>query len=184
MRSKSPTVALYGGSFDPPHIAHVAIVKALREKKFIDKVVVMPTFLNPFKSKFIAPAELRLTWLKEIFQVYKDVIVSSFEVDLGEKTPTITTVEHLLKTYEKVYLVIGADNLTSLTSWYKYEELKEKVTFIVATRDEIEIPSGYIQLPVDEDISSSALRMSIDRTKLPKQNALEIEQYYKEHNAK
>jgi len=184
MRERSLKVALYGGSFDPPHIAHEAIVKALRKKDFIDKVVVMPTFLNPFKSKFIAPASLRLKWLREIFQTYKDVEVSAFEVDLGEKTPSITTVEYLLKTYEKVYLVIGADNLASLKSWHRYEDLKESVTFIIATRENIKVPPEYIILPIDEDISSSSLRDRIDINKLPKQNALEIQQYYKEKNAK
>lgn len=178
------TVALYGGSFDPPHIAHVAIVKALREKEFIDEVVVMPTFLNPFKSKFIAPAPLRLAWLQEIFHLYKDVVVSSFEVDLGEKTPSIKTVEFLLKKYDKVYLVIGADNLATLNSWHRFEELKEKVTFIVATRDAIEVPPEYTKLTIDENISSSELREKIKVEKLPKQVALQIEQYYKENYAK
>lgn len=181
------TVALYGGSFDPPHIAHEAIVKALRDKPFIDEVVVMPTFLNPFKSSFSAPAELRLEWLQEMFKEYKDVRVSSFEVDLCTKTPTLKSVQYLLQTYEKVYLVIGADNLASLPSWYKYEELKKLVTFIVAPRDTIEVPSEYISLPLDEHVSSSALRKEIDTDKLPKKIAHKIEQYYKlqkEHNAR
>lgn len=178
------TVALYGGSFDPPHIAHIAIVQALREKDFIDEVLVMPTFLNPFKSEFTAPASLRLKWLKEIFSEYKDVKVSSFEVDLGKKTPSIETVEYLLKSYSKIYLVIGADNLASLSSWHRYNELEKKVTFIVATREKIEIPRKYLKLIIDEDISSSQLRQKIDINKLPRQNAKEIKQYYKENNAK
>lgn len=178
------TVALYGGSFDPPHIAHVAIVKALREKEYIDKVVVMPTFLNPFKSEFTAPASLRLKWLREIFTNYNDVEVSSFEVDLGKKTPSIETVNYLLQTYSKIYLVIGADNLASLSSWHRYNELEKKVTFIVASREKIEIPNSYLTLIIDEDISSSKLRESMNIHKLPRQNAKEIEQYYKENNGK
>ena len=46
------TIALFGGSFDPPHIGHEAVVKALKDFKEIDKIIIMPTFLNPFKSKF------------------------------------------------------------------------------------------------------------------------------------
>jgi nicotinate-nucleotide adenylyltransferase len=144
----------------------------------------MPTFLNPFKSAFTAPAELRLRWLREIFEPYEDVIVSSFEVDLGKKTPTITTVEYLLKSYEKVYVVIGADNLSKLHSWHRFLELQEKVTFIVATRDALEIPSEHIKLPIDIDISSTLLRSKIETDQLPKRNALEIAQFYKENNAK
>ncbi len=40
------TIALFGGSFDPPHIGHKAIVKSLCNLKDIDKVIVMPTFFN------------------------------------------------------------------------------------------------------------------------------------------
>ena len=74
------TIALFGGSFDPPHIGHEAIVKALIKFKDIDKIVVMPTFLNPFKSHFYAPAALRLEWLREIFREYKNVEISDYEV--------------------------------------------------------------------------------------------------------
>ena len=178
------TVALYGGSFDPPHIAHEAIVKALRKLHFLDKVVVMPTFLNPFKSTFTAPADLRLKWLREIFKEFKDVEVSSFEVDRAEATPTIMSVRHLLESYDRVYLVIGADNLASLHKWKNFQELQNLVTFIVATRDDIEVPSSFIQLKLDKKISSSELRKKINTDKLPKKIALEIEQYYKENNAK
>jgi nicotinate-nucleotide adenylyltransferase len=177
------TVALYGGSFDPPHIAHIAIIEALCELTFLDKVVVMPTFLNPFKSKFTAPAKLRLQWLRDIFKNSKKIEINSFEVDLGEKTPTITTVNHLLENYEKVYVVIGADNLASLEKWYHYDELKSKVTFIVATRDDIEVPSNFIKLHIDEKVSSSDLRKKMNIESLPEQKALEIMQYYKENNA-
>lgn len=182
MRSESPTVALYGGSFDPPHIAHEAIVKALREMSFIDQVVVMPTFLNPFKSHSCADASQRLLWLREIFAEYSDVIVSSFEVDAAKKMPSIQSVKHLLKSYKKVYLVIGADNLKSLASWHKYDELKELVTFIVATRDDIEVPRNFIRLEIDENISSSMLRGNIECSKIPKKIAHKVEQYYKQGN--
>ncbi|WP_457748802.1 nicotinate (nicotinamide) nucleotide adenylyltransferase [Sulfurimonas sp.] len=178
------TIALYGGSFDPPHLAHEAIVKTLRELDFIDKVVVMPTFLNPFKEAFTAPAELRLKWLKDIFSSYKDVEISSYEVDLKRKVPTIETVKHLLKSYDKIYVLIGADNLQSLPHWYKFNELNKLVTFIVATRDDIEIPKNFIRLEINEDISSSKLRKNFDSSKIPKKARDKITQYYKEHNAR
>ena len=178
------TIALYGGSFDPPHLAHEAIVKALKKLEFIDKVVVMPTFLNPFKETFTAPAELRLHWLRDIFSSYNDVEVSAYEVDLKKKVPTIDTVKNLLKDYGKIYLVIGADNLKSLQDWYKYDELKELATFIVATRKNIKIPKKFIKLDINENISSSHLRENLDISKIPKKVRDEIAQYYKEHNAR
>jgi nicotinate-nucleotide adenylyltransferase len=178
------SIALYGGSFDPPHIGHQAVIEALEELDFIDKIIIMPTFLNPFKDSSIAPSALRLKWLQEIFSEYENLEVSAFEVTQARKVPTIETVKMLKNKYEKIYLVIGADNLKSLEKWYRYNELTELVTFIVATRDAIEVPENFLQLHVDVDISSTALREHMDISKLPKKCANEIAQYYKEHNAK
>src|SRR3990167_8296102 len=156
------TIALFGGSFDPPHIGHEAIVKALKEFKEIDKVIIMPTFLNPFKSKFYAPSSLRMKWLKEIFSDYENVEISDYEVSQEKQVPTIATVKHLLKSYKKIYLVIGADNLALLHMWNNYNELRELVTFIIAPRDNIEIPKEFLRLNVDEKISSTEV---IDKNK-------------------
>ena len=152
------TIALFGGSFDPPHIGHEAIVKALLNIKYIDKVIVIPTFLNPFKSQSFAPPELRLKWLEEIFNEYKRVEISDYEVKQKEKVPTIRSVKHFLKKYKKIYLIIGADNLASLSKWKSFNELKELVTFIVASRDEIKIPKEFLTLNIDEKISSTQIR--------------------------
>ncbi|MDY0120747.1 MAG: nicotinate (nicotinamide) nucleotide adenylyltransferase [Sulfurimonas sp.] len=178
------TIALFGGSFDPPHIGHEAIVRALLELGFVDKVVIMPTFLNPFKSQSHADATQRLEWLRKIFASNKRVIVESYEVDLGKKVPAIESVKHLLKQYKKIYLVIGADNLASLKQWYHYEDLKELVTFVVASRDNIVIPDDFISLDVKENVSSTSLRENMDKEKLPKECAVEILQFYKEKNGK
>ncbi len=178
------TIALFGGSFDPPHIGHEAIVKALKEFKDIDKVIIMPTFLNPFKSNFYAPASLRVEWLKKIFSGYKNVEVSDYEVLQKKQVPTITTVKHLLKSYKKIYLVIGADNLASLEKWKSYDELKNLVTFIVAERENIEISEKFLKLDIDQKISSTKLRENIEMSKLPKKCAKEIYTFYKENSCK
>jgi len=171
-------VALYGGSFDPPHIGHKAVVEALKELDFIDKVIIMPTFLNPFKDSSAAPSALRLKWLQKIFSEDEDVEVSALEVSQNKKVPTIESVEQLLKEYDKIYLVIGADNLKTLHKWHRYDELKELVTFIVAHRDNIKVPQEFLQLDVAVDISSTKLRENIDISKLPKCCADEIAHYY------
>ena len=178
------TIALYGGSFDPPHIGHKATVEALEELDYIDKIIIMPTFLNPFKSESHAPSELRFKWLKEIFKEFKNVKIDRYEVEQNRQVPTIESVKYLLKTYKDIYLVIGADNLASLEKWNSYQELKDLVTFIVVPRDNIIVDKKFIQLNVDEKISSSQLRKNINISMLPKTCAIEIEKYYKENNAK
>ena len=176
------SIALFGGSFDPPHIGHMAIVEALEELGYIDKIIVMPTYLNPFKSSFSAPAELRFKWLEDIFKDSKNVIVDKYEVNQNRAVSTIQSVEYLLKRYNKIYLVIGADNLAALELWNNYESLKEKVTFLVASRDNIIIDDHFIQLKVNENISSTQLREKINDTKLPLECADQIKEFYKENN--
>ena len=177
------TIALFGGSFDPPHIGHEAIVRAVLDLEYIDKVIIMPTFLNPFKSKSHASSKLRLKWLKEIFSSYNNVEISSYEVDLNKKVSSIQSVKHLLKRYKKVYLIIGADNLESLPKWDRYKELKKLVTFIIASRHKIELADSLLTLDIDVDVSSTQLRESMDISKLSKKCATQISQYYKETNA-
>ncbi|MBN2781633.1 MAG: nicotinate (nicotinamide) nucleotide adenylyltransferase [Campylobacterales bacterium] len=173
------TVALFGGSFDPPHIGHTSIVNALLELEEIKDVVVMPTYLNPFKSNSLAPSKLRFKWLKKIFKDYNRVEISDFEVNQNKKVPTIESVLHLLKRYQKVYLVIGADNVASLDKWYRYDELKDNVTFIVASRDGIDIPKHFLKIDVQVDISSTKLREDIDKEMLSNECSEEIYDYYK-----
>ncbi len=175
------TVALYGGSFDPPHRGHEAVVDALNRLDFIDKIVIMPTYLNPFKNLFTAEATLRYRWLKEIFSEYKKVEVSSFEIDKKRKVPTMESVRELQKEFDTIYLVIGADNLEKLKEWYQFDLLEKAVSFIVASRNDITIPQDYISLHVDEKISSSALRKRVELSKLPQKYAKEIYTYYEKH---
>lgn len=176
------TIALFGGSFDPPHIGHEAIVQEALKLKFIQKVVIMPTYLNPFKSNFYAPATLRIKWLKKIFAHYDNVEIDSYEVDLKKQVSSFQSVKYLLKKYKRIYLIIGADNLESLSKWSRYDELKELVTFIVASRDEIKVPTNFIQLKVQENISSTQLREHIDKNKLSSICSKEITKFYKEKN--
>lgn len=180
------TIALFGGSFDPPHLGHVAIVKALQTLQFIDTIIVMPTFLNPFKSTSHAPSELRLLWLKKIFANMQNVVIDDFEIIQKTPTPTIKSVNYLLKYYDKIYVVIGADNLASLSKWQNYKELKTKVTFIVVPRDRITIEDDFIVLNVDKKISSTQIRDEQQYNFLSHTCAKEIEKFYKdlnEHNS-
>ena len=152
------TIALFGGSFDPLHDGHRAIIKALNGFMDIDKTIVVPTFLNPFKSKSHASAKQRFNALHVEFKEYKNVLISDYEIKQEIKIASIQSVKHFLKTYEKIYLVIGADNLVTLHKWQNYKELKNLVTFIVVTRDNIQIPEEYIALHVEENISSTEIR--------------------------
>ena len=177
-------IALYGGSFDPPHLGHIQVVDKALESLEIDKVIIVPAFVNPFKEGTHAPAALRLKWLTAIFADRKDVEVSDIEVSQNRAVPSIETVEKLAKKYEKIYFIIGADNLASLRRWQQFEKLDRLVTWVVATRDKIAIDDRYIQLSVRYPISSSELRETPEHQHLPAEVADEIQIFYEQNKEK
>lgn len=177
-------IAIFGGSFDPPHQGHVDVVKAALRQLPAEKVYVVPAFVNPFKEKTCAPGELRLKWLKTIFDDEPKVHISDFEIRQQRPVPTIETVRHFRKEDPMVYLVIGADNLDSLSQWKNFEALDTLVTWVVATRKGFESAGMLRQLDVDIDISSTQLRRNEQTHLIPEPVRREIENYYKELECK
>ena len=175
-------LALYGGSFDPPHIGHVRVALKALDVLDIDRLIVVPNFRNPFKTSACADGALRIEWLKKIFEPYEKIEVSDFEVNMHRSVPTIETVEHFAPKNEKLYAIIGADNLSSLSQWHNYEKLCQKVIFVVATRDDITIPPGMITLEVNEESRSTHFRDRFTSLGLEKGLEKDIITYYKEYH--
>ncbi len=173
-------VALFGGSFDPPHTGHEMIVNEALKTLYIEKIFIAPSFLSPFKSEFNAPPFLRLKWLKELFKDSEQVEVLDFEVEQKRVVPTIETVEFLEKNYDigKLYLIIGADNLAKLHLWKEYEKLKSKVEFTIASRDGIMSPKELKKIKINANISSSELREDLNLTFIPNRIKNEVKEFY------
>ncbi len=158
---RNATYALYGGSFDPPHLGHLEIAKKVLELKEVDKLLIVPTYLNPFKNSFSVEPNVRLEWVKELFNL-ENVTVSSFEIEQNRAVYTVETYKELSKEFNIKYIVIGADNLKSITKWRDFEYLNRKVSWIVATRANSKLNlsalKSYILLNINIDVSSSEIR--------------------------
>ncbi|MCG3652632.1 nicotinate (nicotinamide) nucleotide adenylyltransferase [Aliarcobacter butzleri] len=166
-------IAIFGGSFDPIHIAHKAIVKRALEELEIDKLIIVPTYLNPFKSSFYLEPKVRFELLKKVFEKVEKVEISDYEINQEKLSYSFNTVNYLKDLYKasKIYFILGQDNVENLDKWYKIEELKKMVEFVIATR------SGYKSdklkdfktLNIDIDVSSTLLRTQIDTKYIPKE---------------
>lgn len=175
-------IALYGGSFDPPHIGHVRVVEAALASLPIDRLIIVPAYKNPFKQKTSASANKRMQWIKTLFADMPKVEISDFEICQNRSVTTIETVEHFRPQEGKIYLIIGADNLESLPLWHRYEELNSLVQWVVATRAQNPIPEGMIRLDVDVPISSTECRSFTQSTGLSPKIDQDIITTYKENN--
>ena len=165
-------IALFGGSFDPVHRGHERVLEELLKRKDIDKIIIMPACLSPFKSKNVASKEQRMSWLAKVFlgssllrsSADERVLIDDYEIRQEVPVPSIKSVKYLLEKYSPstLYLVIGADHLETLHLWDSYEELASLVTFIIANRNGVNIPSSFAQLATYEDISSTNIRQTLD----------------------
>ena len=170
--------AIFGGSFDPVHLGHVEVVKKALSELDIDKLIILPNYLNPLKHSFSAPPKLRLKWLREVFKNYPKVEVSDFEIKKNRPVYTIESVTH----FKPSYFIIGSDNLKTLDKWKDIDKLKNMVEFVVATRGEVDkklLEKHNIKkiLKVNIPISSTEIRNCKFKF-LPKEIEKEIKEFY------
>ena len=175
-------IAIFGGSFDPPHIGHQTITKKIIKKLDIDLLVVVPAYLNPLKVKSFLDAKTRYKLLKKLFSKKEKIKVSKFEISKEKAVYSIETIKYMIEKYKpsKVYLVIGADNYKSFHLWHNYEEIKKLVTLLVVTRDgfKYEKTEDIKQLKVDIKISSTELRNTFNLNYIPKKIRKDVQKIW------
>ena len=156
------TYALFGGSFDPPHLGHQEIIKKVLELDGVDRVLITPAYLNPFKVTSFIDAKKRLNWVKQTLGSIEKTFVSNFEIEQNRAVYTIETLQELSKKYSIKYIVIGADNLEKIQKWKNFDKLNSNFTWVVATRNgeklDANILKSYIILNLSIDISSTDIR--------------------------
>ena len=128
-------IAIYGGSFDPPHKGHRLLAESLAHICDAQRVLVIPAAISPFKNTSGASAEDRLHMCELAFDspIFQ---VSNLEIERGGKSYTVDTLRQIKKLYSdsQLFLFMGEDMLLSLDRWYKYEEILELCTPVAACR--------------------------------------------------
>jgi len=114
-------IGLFGGSFDPPHVGHVALVQAGLDMG-LDQVWVIPALPVHRELSGKADAVTRLAWLQRFFAQQAKVKVLDWEITQGEPTPAIASLRRFKATYPATvpWLMLGADAWQGLPSWREY----------------------------------------------------------------
>lgn len=130
-------VAIYGGSFDPPHKGHRMLAENLARACGVQRVLIIPTAMSPFKSTSGASCVDRLEMCKlafsgELFEV------SDIEINRGGKSYTIDTVNAVKERYpdSRLYLFMGDDMFLSFDKWYRHKEIARACKLVAACRTE------------------------------------------------
>lgn len=130
-------IAVYGGSFDPPHKGHELLAKNLAEACGAEKVIIIPAHSSPFKNGCRASDASRLEMCRLAFRgsIFE---VSDAEISRGGKSYTYDTLCELKKQYPDsiIYLFTGDDMFLSLDRWYRYSELLKLCVPVAACRTE------------------------------------------------
>src|SRR5688572_8601538 len=149
-------VALFGGSFNPPHVAHQVVALYVLETRPVDELWFVPCFKHPFdKTLESFPDRLRMCELLA-GPLGPRVKVSDIEGRLGGESRTLRTVRALLDSDPalKLSLVIGSDLEAESASWYGATELRQLVSFVVVGRAGSP-GGGAVTMP---DVSSTEVR--------------------------
>lgn len=161
-------LGILGGTFDPPHIGHIAAAVEVRSALHLERVLLMVAN-DPWQKTGTRPlseASDRFAMVSAAVQGIEGLEASSLEIDRGGVTYSIDTLQFLRASApdQQLFLIVGSDAATNLHTWHRYEELQDLATLVIVDRDgEIdgEPPSGWSTVKVSIprlDISSSELR--------------------------
>lgn len=138
--AKRRGVALYGGSFDPIHQGHLALITKVWESLPIAKLYLLPAG-NPWQKAFVSSAEHRLEMLKLALKDWATDDISLITDELSSERPnyTVETLEqwrNKLGTSFPLSFVMGMDQWHNLETWYRWEELLDLANLVVITREQ------------------------------------------------
>jgi nicotinate-nucleotide adenylyltransferase len=174
-------IALFGGSFDPPHNGHIAIAKAAADEFSLDRVLFAPVAHQPLKpDAAAAPFADRVAMVK--LACKEDPRFFASEVDGprldGGPNYTVTTLRvlHERMPQEELFNLVGADSFMTLREWFDPEGLLDLAEWIVVSRpgyalDDIsslrltrlQRKRVHLLETVEEDISATELRERLER---------------------
>jgi nicotinate-nucleotide adenylyltransferase len=156
-------IYMLGGSFDPPHLAHIEIVNRL--VRDCDKFYIFPAKLSPNKvNKTMATSDHRFQMCLHAFeQISPKIKVSYFELNSSSPSYTINTVKWILNQFPECELsiIMGEDQGDQLARWYEFEALQKLVSFICFSRNPFDVNPQIKLAYIDDfnyEISSTGFR--------------------------
>lgn len=157
-------IVIYGGQFNPVHIAHMIVANEVYNHISPDKFYFLPSYMSPLKAhESELNTESRVAMLNLAIEELGFGEICYEDIQREGQSYTYDTIKALTKKENDaiIYIVIGTDQYEQLDKWYKIKELKQLVQFIVVNRgiDNQKVDSEAISITIPRiDISSTMLR--------------------------
>jgi nicotinate-nucleotide adenylyltransferase len=157
-------IAIYGGTFDPVHHAHLILAREAIETLGLEKVILVPAATSPLKKAApIASSEVRLEMLRVAVKGEPEFEINQCELLRPPPSYTIDTVEEIRRREcdAVIYCLIGEDNVTQLPRWRRFVELEKIVRFVVLDRSGKQPTHSYQLIHRRIDISATDIRRRV-----------------------
>ena len=149
-------IGIFGGSFNPPHSAHLIIAETVRDQFELDHIIWIPNYIPPHKSTAgVQDAQHRLHMVQMTISGHDQFSVSTIEIDRKGTSFMLDTIR-LLQDSEPAahyHLIIGGDSLNDFMTWHKPIDILHRVPLIVYNRAGIESSTSEVQERFPERIS-------------------------------
>lgn len=131
------SICIFPGTFNPIHRGHVAMAEFAIKNFDFEKIIFIPSFIPPHKDIDRNLAQHRYNMVKLAISDNPKFEISDIEYKNEGKSYSLITVKKIIQTYSikgKLNFIIGTDAFAKIDSWYKAEELKQLVHFLVFPR--------------------------------------------------
>lgn len=161
-------IGILGGSFDPVHIGHVVIARSISEHLGLDRLLVVPTALHPFKTDGpAASAADRVRMLELAFAGLDGIEIDTTEIRRGGISFTVDTLRDIRSRFpgDKLSLIVGADTVDDFEKWKDHSVLVELADVVVMTRPNEETEKSSARHVVDVppfDVSATEIRARLE----------------------
>ena len=162
--------AIFGGTFDPVHSAHLVMAREAAQQLSLDSVLFIPAG-NPPHKHADTPYEHRYRMVEMACAANPRFVASRLE-EGREKSYSIHTIERMQTVNDELFFIIGSDAFEEIATWYRWQDVVRAVEFIVIARPGHEIirPPGARVHRLDTaalPVSSSEIRRALARGETP-----------------
>lgn len=156
-------IGVFGGSFDPPHDAHVALAAIAVRELSLDRLLVVPTGDAWHKKRPLSSAAHRLAMTRLAFDPLPGVDVDDRELNRPGPSYTIDTLEAIQaeSPQAQLYLIIGADQYSAFKTWHRWKDVLRVAIICIADRAISTATSAHFDAKKGLDIPSVELPLPL-----------------------